>query len=266
MNLVINFKNQIGFRQNFTIDLKMLKISIKQWNRLYEPKIDKTFIVGSYTDKEIEDIITYLSKQFIDKFNIKILNAGSIPVQFNTNKISRVNYQMIKAWEYIKEPFILGTNDIFPIKKIDNKYLNKEYKVKYKDYTNIKELSLKEPNKVHWLTHQWIYAIDYFRNKYNFDSKTIYELHNAYVVNKEFMDFYLSDSNLWIQIGRDIVIALWLKMNGKEILSDEEFCKVTFDSNKLQINKNDLKKLKMLNVTLPNHPDSVKLLKKVLLK
>ena len=257
MNIVFNFKNQVKFRRDNTIDLKMLKISIKQWNRFYKHGIKNTYIAGSYSEKEIDELINYLTTDFLDKYNIKILNVGSIPKQFNLNKVTRVNYQTIKAFEYIKEPFIMGTNDIFPIKYIDNKYLNKEYSIRHKDYSKL------ELNKIDWLEEQWIYTIEYFKEKYNFHNKEIYELHNAYVVTKEFIDFYLSNPELLFNSGRDIVLALWLKMNGKEILSEEEFCKPTFYSNKLQINKNDLKKLKMIDVTLPNHQESKKILKRI---
>jgi len=255
MNLVIMFKNQRDFRGDNVTDLKMLKISIKQWNRFYKPRISKTYISGSYNQFEINEILNYLGKNFIEKYNITILNVGSIPPEFNTHKTNRANYQLIKTWEYLQEPFILGTNDIFPIKLIDDNYLNKEYRIRHKDYTKITPRN--------WYEQHWINTIKYFKEKYGFENKEIYEGHNAYVITKEFMDFYLSDPNLWFDKDKDMVLALWLKMNGKDILSKEEFCKETFFANKLQITKKDLKRLKMINVTLPNHPESKKILKKV---
>jgi len=256
MNLVIMFKNQVGFRGDNITDLKMLKISIKQWGRFYKPGIDKVIISGSYSNKELKDIIDYLGSNFIESYNIKIININSIPRQFNSNKTNRINYQLIKTWEYLKEPFILGTNDIFPIKLIDNSYLNKEYRIRYKDYTKVSEPS--------WVEQHWINTIKYFKDKYSFNTKEIYEGHNVYTITKEFMDFYLSDSNLWFDKDRDMVLNLWLRMNGKNLLSKEEFCKETFSNNKLQISKQDLKRLKMINVTLPNHPESKKILKRII--
>jgi len=256
MNLVIMFKNQVGFRGDNITDLKMLKISIKQWNKFYKPGISNTYVSGSYSNKELKDITDYLGTNFIERYNINIINVGKFPKDFDNHKTNRANYQLIKTWEYLKEPFILGTNDIFPIKLIDNSYLNKEYRIRYKDYTEVLEPS--------WLEQHWINTIKYFKDKYEFDSKEIYEGHNAYTITKEFMDFYLSDPNLWFWKDKDMVLNLWLRMNGKNLLSKEEFCKETFSHNKLQLSKQDLKRLKMINVTLPNHPESKKILKRII--
>jgi len=256
MNLVIMFKNQSNFRNDSIIDLKMLKLSIKQWNKFYKPGISNTYISGSYSEPELKEIINYLDRSFMNKYNIKIINTTDIPTEFNNNKTNRINYQLIKTWEYLKEPFILGTNDVFPIKLIDNSYLNKEYKIRYKHYNDIKIFS--------WFENNWLNAIKYFKDKYSFETTEIYEGHNAYIITKEFMDFYLTDKNLWFDKDRDVVLNLWLRMNGKNILHRDQFCKETFSHNKLQITKQDLKKLKMINVTLPNHPKSKKILKKVI--
>ena len=256
MNLVIMFKNQTDFRGDNTTDLKMLKISIKQWNKFYKPGIGNTYICGSYSEPEAKDIIHTLGNKFIDEYNIKILNVGKIPDGFNTSKTNILNYQMITAWDYLKDDFIFGVNDIFPIKFIDNTYINKEYAIRYKDYTKV--------NSNSWIDNNWINTIKYFKSKYGFESKEVYEGHIPYMITKEFMDFYLADKSLWFNKDRNIVLTLWLKMNGYDILHKEKYCKMTFANNKLQTTRKDLKALKMINVTLPNHPESKKLLKRII--
>ena len=258
MDIVFMFKNQSGFRGDNVTDLKMLKISIKQWKRFYKPGLDNIYISGSYNKQELDELLNYLGNSFMDNYNIKIINVGDIPKEFNNNKTNRINYQLIMTWLELKSEFIVGTNDIFPIRFIDDTYLNKLYKILYNDYTKI-------PSKdMFWLMENWVRTIEYFKYKYNFENKIVYEGHNPYLVTKEFMDFYLADNNLWFNMDRDIVLFMWLLMNGEDIFTKEQYCKETFYANKLQITKKDLKRLKMINVTLPNHPESKKILKRII--
>jgi len=260
MDIVFFFKNQSDFRLNDTTDLKILKISIRQWNRLYKPGITKTYISGIYTQKEYKDIIDYLGESFIKKYNIQIINIKKIPPEFTTNKSNKVNYSLIITWEYLKKPFIVGTNDIFPIKMIDDSYINKHYKILHNDYTKIPK------GKDFWITEHWTNTNNYFKEKYNFANKEIYEGHNAYLITKEFMDFYTADKNLWIDMDRDMVHTVWMKMKGQNVLHEDNYCGVTFEWNKWQLDKKKLQKYKMINLTLPNHPKSKSFISKYLLK
>ena len=261
MNIVFNFKNQVSFRGDNITDLKMLKISIKQWLKYYKPGFKDVFICGHYNKEELDELISSLGSSFINDNKLKIVNIEFIPSIFKTSKTNIVNYQMMAMWSYTKEPFIMGTNDIFPINLTDDTYLNKEYSIRHKDY---RELNIPDLNKAPWFLVNWINTIEYFKYKYNFFNKEIYEGHNAYVVTKEFMDFYMKDPELWINKDRDVVLSLWLKMNGHDLMHEEEFCKPIFANNKLQISNDDIKRLKMINATLPNHPKSKKILKRII--
>jgi len=257
---VIFFKNQSKLKNNSLIDLKMLKITLKQWIKFYKPGFKKIYISGDFSNEEdAEEIINYLNAKFMKENSIKLLNYGKVPPKFNTSKTNIVNYGLIKTWEYLKEPFILGTNDIFPIKFVDDKYINKQYKIRTNDY---EKMSFKE--RKHWLNSHWIKAIKYFKEKYNFDNKIICEGHNPYKITQEFMNFYLNDENLQLDIDRDIVHTLFLKMNEEEVMCKEEYCKATFISNKFSISKKDLKNIKFVNCTLPNHPKTKNLIKRII--
>jgi len=254
-NIVFMFKNQ----KNDLTDYKMLKISMKQWFRLYDGEVENIYICGVYTEQDIKDIVNNLTENFLKKYKVKIINAKNIPKQFDTNKTNRANFQLISAWKHLQKPFIVATNDIFPIKKIDDSYLNMEYMIKYPDINKIPE------DKYYWWLENYRRTYEYFKSKYNFENKIVYEGHNPYYITKEFMDFYLADPNLLFNMDRDTILTFWNKMNGREVLR-EKYIVTTFIRNKWQIKKKELQKAKMINATLPNHPKTKSLLSKILLK
>ena len=257
-DLVFMFKNQKYFRQDETIDLKMLKISIKQWNKLYE-NAGKTYICGEYSQKDLEDLFGYLGDDFCNKYDIKVINVDKIPSEFNKNKSIRVNYQMLFAWEVLKKDFVLCANDIFPIKKISDDYINKEYAVKYKDYTKIPK------EKRYWWLNNYINFLEYFNKKFNTNFKEVYEGHSFYAVDKEFIEFFKSDEKFIFEFDRDVVLINYLKMKGENVFKPG-FIGTTFIANKWVWDKKKEKQYKGINVTLPNHPKSKSLLSKILIK
>ena len=257
MNYVFMFKNQKNFRGDDHTDLKMLKTSIKQWYKLFKDDNKKMYICGSYNQDEVSEIALYLTENFINKYDIKIINVGQIPEDFNKNKTSRINYQMIFAYNFIKEPIILCTNDIFPIKLIDKNYLNKEYIIKYKDCTQITE--------PHWWEQEYIDAIDYFNITFKTDFKTMYKGHSIYYIDKDFINFLNENPFLMHNIPRNVSLILWLQMNGETVYKPG-FGLATFYKNKWLIDKKILQKIKILDVTKPNDLKTKKLLSKIIKK
>ena len=257
-DLVFMFKNQKEFRQDETTDLKMLKTSIKQWNRLYENAGD-TYICGEYNENDLKEIFEYLGKNFVDKYDIKIINVGKIPLAFNQNKFTRVNYQMLAAYDQIKKDFVLCANDVFPIKKIGDEYLNKEFKIKYQDYTKI------PANEKFWWVNNYINTLEYFNNKYDANLKTVYEGHTFYAVDKDFIEFFSSNPYLLLNCDRDTVLIQYLKMKGENVFMPDIIGE-TFTRNQWVWDKKKAKQYKGVNITLPNHPKSKSLMSKILIK
>ncbi len=260
MNYVFMFKNQIDFRKDRFIDMKMLKISIKQWFNMFKDNNKKMYICGSYNKFEEKELIDYITKDYMNKYNIKILNVGSFPKEFNKNKTSKINYQMLAAFNHLKEPMILCANDIFPIKLIDESHLNKEYMIRNNDYTKLPNID--KPEKLHWWELEHINTLKYFNNKFGTNFKTMYEGHSLYYITEEFINFLKANPYLMINSPRNLVLINWLKMKGEDIYKPG-FCSMTFYSNNWMLDKKRLQQTKVVNITLPNHPKSKAFLNKV---
>lgn len=254
--IVFMFKNQTDFKKDQTIDIEMLKISIKQWSKNY--KTDKMIICGSYNNKEIQDIVDILTETFILERGIKILNIGEFPKGL-VNKTQKVNYQAIFAWDYLKEEYIVAYGDVFPIQKIDDSYLNKEYGIKYDDYTKIPE------NKMYWWLENNINAIKYLSEMYNVELKTIYEGHTFYTVDEEVINLLKNDPFLFMNVDRDIIKQKLEIIKGKDILIPD-FIGTTFIANKWVWDESKEEQYKGIDVTLPKHPKSQELLKRLKIK
>lgn len=254
-DIVVMFKNQ----REGILDIKLLKHSIKQWSRLYKDFSGDIYVCGGYSDKEVKDIQDYLTANFIKKYNVTIMNIGAYPTEFNNHKVNRANYQFLVASKVLPNGFILAYNDTFPIKPIDDTYLNKEYDILVKDYT-------KMPNDLKfWWTEQYINTSKYFEEKYGVSNKTIYVEHHPQYYNAEFIEFYHNDKNLWFDMSRDVVLTHYNLMQGYNILRDK-YMITTFRANKWVANKKEVQKAKMLDVTVPEHPKTQALMKKLLLK
>ena len=152
---------------------------------------------------------------------------------------------------------MLCTNDVFPIKMIDKSYLNKEFAIRVKDYRDV-------VNPGWWLSN-YIETIKYFNKRFNTDFKTIYEGHSLYYVDHDFIKFCLDNPDLLLRFDRDTVLILWLQMNGETVYRPG-FGATTYYANKWLIDKKTLKRIKVINVTLPNSPKSKNLLNKIILK
>ena len=257
MNYVFMFKNQKTFRGDSFTDLRMLKISIKQWYKLFKDNNKKIYICGNYTVPELNEISDYLGDNYIEKYNINVINVDTIPGEFNKNKSLKVNYQMLYAYNTLKEPMVLCTNDVFPIKLIDKGYLNKEYKIRYTDY--------RDAVNPGWWARNYINTIKYFNEHFNTDFKTVYEGHSLYYADHDFIKFCLDNPDLLLNFDRDTVLILWLQMNGETVYRPG-FGSTTFHANKWILDKKTLQRTKVINVTLPNAPESKKLLNKIVLK
>ena len=254
-DIVVMFKNQ----RKGVLDLKLLKASIKQWSRLYKDFSGNIYVCGGYSDSEVKDIQDYLTANFIRKYNVTIMNIGKYPTEFADNKVNKINYQFLVATKVLPKGFILATNDVFPIKIIDDTYLNKEYDILCKDYTKLPE-RLK-----YWWSQQYINTAEYFKAKYNVKNKIMYVGHNPQYYSAEFIEFYTKDQNLWFNMSRNIVLTHYNLMKGYNVLRDK-YLITTFRANKWIANKKEVQKAKMLDVTVPEHPKTQSLMKKLLLK
>ena len=257
MNYVFMFKNQKSFRNDSVTDLKMLKISIKQWYKLFKDDNKKIYICGSYSYRELDEITDYLGDNFMSKYGINFINVNFIPPIYSTHKSLRVNYQMLSAYEYLGEPMVLCTNDVFPIKLIDESYLNKEYKIRYADY--------RDAVNPGWWVKNYIKAIEYFNEHFDANLKTVYEGHSLYYADHEFMKFCKDNPELLLHFDRDTVLILWLQMNGETVYKPG-FGSTTYHANKWLLDKKTLQHTKVINVTLPNAPKCKQLLKKITVK
>ena len=257
MPIVFMFKNQTDFRKDQTIDLKMLNISIRQYIKLYK-NLGDIYICGSYNNKEIDDIVKTIGQDYIERKGIKIINIGSFPLGVKT-KTQKVNYQAIAAFDTLKEEFIVAHNDVFPIKTIDETYLNKEYGIKYKDYTKIPE------GKSYWWLDEYIKTLGHLSKLWDIDLKTIYEEHTFYTCDEETIKLLQEDPFLFTYAARNVVRIQKDIRDGKDVYIPD-FIGTTFIANKWVWDKNKEKQYRGIDVTLPNHPLSQKLLKKILKK
>ena len=253
-NVVIMFKNQ----RKGVIDLWLLKHSIKQWRRLY-PNTQNIIICGSYNKFEQEELLGYLTSNYLEKHKVFVLNVGEIPEAFNTHKVNRVNYQLICAWEALQSGFVLAYNDMFPIKPIDDTYLNKEYRILHKDYRYIK------PSDMYWWAKFYIRTAEWFKEHYGLTHYTMYKAHNPQYYNKEFMEFYLKHPELQIDMNRDNVLLYFNLLQGHNIMRDDYMLN-TYYKNKWIATKDKIKTAKMIDCAVPESPKTKTLLKKLLLK
>jgi len=239
-DLVFMFKNQ----KNSDIDI--LKTLIKQWKKLYKDA-GEVKICGSYNNIEISFLKEKLKKE-IEKYNIEIINF-KIP---EYHKAIKLNIQMIEMWKILKKEYVFCSNDIFPIKLINDEHLNKEHLIRYKDYTKI------DPKG--WWEISHFKTLKYFNEKYNTDNKIVYNGHSFYTIDEEFMKFFLSDEN-FITMDRNFVKTQFLLMNGDDVYMPD-LIGTTFKNNKLVWDKKKEKIYRGINVSLPYHPSSKKILKK----
>lgn len=260
--VVFMFKNQVDFRKDRFIDLWILKVSIKQWFKLYKHHNKTTYICGSYTKEDIDEIVNYLTEPFIKRYNIKIINIGGFPKKL-VNKSQKVNYQLIKMWQYLQTPFAVAHNDVFPIKPINDDYMDKEYEIISNDYKKIPE------NKIYWWLNNQINTLEYLNKNYceKFGKdkdflKITYGGHSFYSVNKEFMEFFMSDEWFLMNADRDVVLTNWKKLHDKKVYIPG-FIGTTFHSNKWIWDKKKEKQYKGIDATLPNHPKAKNLIKKL---
>lgn len=256
MNYVFMFKNQVKFRGDKITDLKLLKLSIKQWSNLFEDSNKNIYVCGSYSKKDINEIATYLTSTFIEKYNITMLNVGNIPDVFNQRKTTIVNYQMLVAYDYLQEPFVICSNDVFPIQQIDDSYLNKEYGIKYNDYHSIKEPS--------WWEDNYIKAIQYFNQKYGTNHNKIYYGHSMYYIDKEFIDFCNEDPAMLLRFDRDTILMLWLEIVKNKSVYIKGFGSFLIAKDKWMINDKNINQLKLINATDPKDNRSRKFLNKLI--
>jgi len=256
---VFMFKNQTDFRKDQTTDLKMLKTSIKQWNKLYQGN-DENYICGEYSPFDLDEIKKYLGDDFIERYSIKVINC-KIPSRFKISKTAKINFQMLEAFKVLQQEYVFCVNDIFPIKKITQEHLNKEYLVKYNDYTKIKD------DAKFWWVDNYIKFLEFFNKKHNTDFKKIYEGHNFYTIDEEFIEYFLSEEFYVLNCDRNVVKTHFLLLKNKEQdLFIPDLIGTTFKKNKFVLDKKSLMKHKGINVTLPNHPKSKSLLSKILVK
>ena len=252
--VVIMFKRQ----RKGVLDLWLLKKSLKQWSRLYK-NIDGLYICGIYPENELNLMLDYLTADFIKKYKITIINISEIPKIYDTNKVNRANFQHIMAYKALKRGFVVGYNDMFPIKPIDDTYLNKEYRILHKDYRKMK------PEDHYWWADFYIKTSEWFKEHYNLENYIMYKGHNPQYYNKEFMEFYLEHPELHIDMNRDTILLHWNLVKGYNILRDN-FMLNTYFSDKWLPTKSDTKTKKMVDVAVPESKKTINLLKKLLLK
>lgn len=248
--LVIMFKNQKE------MDLLLLQIAITQWNKCYD-KIEKTYICGIFDNYELEEISKSLSRPFIERFNVTFINLKKIPDEFKTTKTNRLNYALIRTWNFLKRDFILAPNDVFPIRKIDDRFFNIENEIRYKSVEAIPS------SEEYWWVKNYKRTIKYFQEHYNLKQDVVYDGHIPNLITKEFMDFYLSDKNLWLDMDRNIVLTLWRVINNQKII-DKKYLATTFSMGKWDIKEEEMNDIYFVNITNPTHIESRKFLKNIL--
>ena len=107
--------------------------------------------------------------------------------------------------------------------------------------------------------------LEHFNEKYNTDFKQVYNGHQFYSINKEFIDFFTSDEFFIFNCDRNAVLTHYLKMKGEDVFIPD-YIGETFARNQWIWDKKKAKQYKGVNITLPNHPKSKSLMSKILLK
>lgn len=251
-NIVFHFKNQSDSRQHKFTDYRVLKNSINMWHKNVD--IKAAYIIGEYTNEDIAEIKEQFSKEF-EKYNLSIINIKN-PM---TYKWMRINYQVLKAYEYLKEPFISAHIDVFPIRKLSDEHFNKEYGIRHRDVIKLYNDPTKKDH-IGWFGELEARTLIYFNEKYNTDFKIMYEHHSFYYITKEFIDFFTNDRELF-KFNYSTILCLYNQLQGESIWYPD-LIGVTYRRNKFVWEKSKEKIYKGINLTLPDGQKSKKIMKK----
>jgi len=242
----------IPFRPVVKEDYPMLKRCIVGWNKYANVK--KTYITGEFTQAEVKSIIEILDtlKDEIDVDIIGMIN----PHKEGTR---RVFYQTVEFYKKHSEPFIQAHDDLIPIKPLCYESFNKEYKILRKDYRKF------PANELGWFIEKQVDSIKWFCDRYNKETLPLYEGHSLYLYDNEIMQFILDNPETH-SFSLDDILRGYLHCE-KGLSTDDIFYPNLVGNcwfaNKWQIDKNKLKDCKAINFTLPMHPKTKALLKKV---
>lgn len=224
------------------VTLNTLKLSVLSWKKNYD--YNKIFICGDF-DNKTENILKE-TKLFNEIINIKI------PFSYYGHKNDKINFQTLSAWNFLKEPFIVCRNDIFPFKKVSEKYINKEYNILYEDYSKSEKF---------WWTDRYINMLEYFNSKFDRNFKTIYEGHQFFDIDEEFISFIKENKDLmFIQTFGNIKTFYHLLKN--ENIFEPKYLQTTFFGGKWKFEEDE--RTIGINLTIPTNSKSKNLIEKKL--
>ena len=219
MNLVFVYKQTDDF------SFSLLKLSVHLWKINFNPK--HIFVIGEFDKK------------------IKFAEPIKMELKYNS-KISNINTQILKAYEIIKEPFIIGYNDIFPFKKINKNYLDLEHSI-YNGPDNF------------WWVNQYKSSIEVLQKKFGEGEIKIYGGHNFYTFDEEKYDLfkdlihYQTFNNLY---------TIYRQIKGKNDFYLENYIATTFKFNKFIWKETE--NTVGANITLPKKEKSLKILNTII--
>jgi hypothetical protein len=255
MKIILHFKNQVPVKNT---DLKMLKRGIKQWNKCYG-KITETYVIGNYTKSEEEEIKEFLGTDFFNRYNIQIINAPMTPTGEKIIKTHIINYQVVFAYNYFggDEEFISAHIDVFPIKKLTDEDLNKEYKILFNDYTQIKN-----PDSLGWFQRMEWHILDFLKKKYpEMENRKMYYHHSFYKITPEFMEWWTQcDSEH--KMNYSAMLCYFNIIKGENVYVPD-MLGITYYKNKFVWDNKKLSNYKGINVTKPWESNSIRIMKKL---
>lgn len=229
------------YRKQTDYCLDLLKLSISQWKKNFK-NIDEVIICGDYSKAGEEEL-----KKLGSVLNI------NIPLKYADTKTTRVNYQMVKAFDELKEPFLLCANDVFPIQPINEAYVNKEYKIRTENYEDFSR-------PAYWWIENYIKMLKHFKKRLGLECKTVYAGHSFYKVDAQFIDFFRHDSFLMENCDRDMALIHFLKSKGENVFIPD-FIGTTFDYGEWVWD--DTKAYKGINVTMPANTKTQRILNEI---
>jgi len=251
MKLVIHYKRQ---KQ---IDLQLLKLSIKLWQRSIKVKFENIYIIGSYSQEDIHN----LQKEFPLLGGIIQVNYPGLGYNKNIPKRTKLAYHLVEAYKILKEPFISAHIDVVPIKRLKlEEDFNKEYEIRHKSFKNILNTQL-------WWEQAEVETAKWFVNKYGVEDLPVFEHHMFYYITPDFMEYfikYFDEVSIYSNYPCVLTYYNLLELDKSvDEIFQSDLIGTTFQFSKWQLPKDFMKKFKGINLTLPENIKTKKVIKEI---
>ena len=259
MDLVISFKPG-----NKGQDYNMLRLAFIQYVKFAKFLTGDFYIIGDYTEKQLEEVTEQIDKisnrigRKITVLNTKLHTNKDIKL----DKFQIIYYQVTAAGRYLQDKkgsvnFLHAHTDVLPIKPLSLDDLNKEYKIKDKDWE--KHLNDSFSNK--WFSRLQAMSIKHYTEKYGKRDTALMEHHYFYAIDDKILEELVKPENYLNFNYPDVITNYHIFVRNIPLHScmKRDLITTTFIANQwvYKVSENT----KAVNVTVPNHTKSKKLLK-----